>query len=334
MGNMIKLAEMVITKGVDLLYCARLFGHMTPYLLSYSIPMSILTATIMTFGRLSADNEITAMRANGISLFRMTSSLVIVGLMLSVGSCILNDRILPKAHYNSRKLLAEISMEKPTAYLESGTFIKSFADYIIFIYEIKGNKLEDIRIYQTREGRSTRTIVARKGEFIPLPGKNAIKLRLIDGISDEPDPQYPGRFFRLKFNTYETTLQLKHAVGKIDKKRKDMTIDELRAEIKKFKHKTIEVFPLVTEIHKKISLSFASLAFILIGVPIALITKRGERSVGFGLSLGIIIVYYILMVAGEAVSLKGTIPPAIAMWFPNAFLCISGIGLAMFTLEH
>jgi len=334
MGNMIKLAELVITKGVALIYCAKLFGYMTPYLLSYSIPMSILTATLLTFGRLTADNEITAIRASGISLFKIGVPLVIFGLMLSMGSIILNDRILPNAHYNSRKVLADITMDKPAAYLEAGTFIKSFKNYIVFIYEIDGNKLSHIRIYNTRENKPTKTIVARRGEFIPLPEKNAIKLKLFKGFSDEPDPDYPGRFFRLNFNTYEVTLHLKSLGERIDKKPKDMSIDELRTEISKFKEQSVDTYPLLTEIHKKISLSFSALFFILIGLPVALLTKRGERSVGFGLSLGLIIIYYILMVAGEAMSLKGFIHPAICMWLPNGFFGVCGVVLSFFNLER
>jgi len=334
MGNMIKLAELVITKGIPLNTCVLLFGYMTPYLLSYSIPMSILTGTIITFGRLSSDNEITAMRASGISLFRITSSLILIGLMLSVGSCILNDRVLPQAHYKSRKLVEEIGMKKPAAALEAGTFIKSFKNYIIFVYEVRGNRLSGIRIYQPQQDKPTRTIVAESGEFIPMPKRGGVKIRLEKGMSDEPDPKYPGRFFRLKFNSYELFLRLKGANRQLDKKPKDMTIDELNREIKDFKEKSIDVFPLVTEIHKKIALSFAALAFIFIGVPIALLTKRGEHAVGFGLSLGVIIIYYILMVAAEAISLKGIANPALVMWAPDALLIVFGFGLALFTLER
>src|SRR3989338_1742132 len=85
MGNIVKLAEMVITKGVDLVYVVKLFGYLTPYLLSFSVPMSILTATLLCFGRLSSDNEITAMRASGVSLYKMSFPVIMIGLALSLG---------------------------------------------------------------------------------------------------------------------------------------------------------------------------------------------------------------------------------------------------------
>lgn len=324
MGNMIKLAELVITKGVELIYVGKLFGYMIPYLLSYSVPMSVLTATLLTFGRLSADNEFTAMKASGISLFRIGLPVIVVGLVFSLGCLILNTRVLPKAHFGSRKVLTEIGMKKPTAYIEAGTFIKSFQDYIIFIYGVEKNKLKNIRIYQPRENGPTKTVIARRGEFIPLPEKNAVKLKLIDGSSDEPDPTNPDRLFKLNFKTYELILQVKGVPEEVAKKPKDMTLDELIKEIEILKAESIEIGPLITEIHKKISLSFSALAFVLIGLPLAITTRRGERSVGFGLSLGIIIIYYILLVAGEAFSLKGTCHPGVAMWFPNGLLMLAG----------
>ena len=115
--------------------------------------------------------------------------------------------------------------------MESGTFIKNFKDYIIFIYEIKGNQLKDIRIYQPQKDRPVHTIVAKSGEFIVIPEQQIIKLRLYNGSSDEPDFDNPNRFFKLNFKTYEVTLNLKDYIQKIDKKPKDMNIDEIKQEI-------------------------------------------------------------------------------------------------------
>lgn len=328
MGNIIKLAEMVITRGVDLVYVIKLFGCLTPYLLSYSIPMSILTATLLCFGRLSSDNEITAMRASGISIYKMAFPVVIIGLALSLGLLWLNDKVLPSSHYQSRRILADIGVKKPTAFLESGTFIKNFKDYIIFIYEIKGNKLEDIRIYQPQKDRPVRTIVAKSGEFAVLPDEQIIKLRLYNGSSDEPDFDNPNRFFKLRFKIYEVALSLKDYIAKIDKKPKDMSIDEIKQEIAKLENQSIEdLNSLKIEIYKKFALAFSAVAFVLIGVPLGITTKRAERSVGFGLSLGIIIAYYVFAVACESMSLKGKFNPAVAMWVPNIALISIGLFL-------
>jgi len=326
MGNIIQLAELLITKGVEITYVVKLFFNLIPYLLSYTLPMSILTSVLLTFGKLSSDNEITAIRASGISLISILVPVLVVGILFCMLSIYLNDRVLPKSHFTSRKILSEIGFKKPTAYLEAGTFIKTFKKYIIFIYSIEKNKLHNIRIYEPLKGKSTRTIIAKHGEFIPLPEQKLIKLKLIDGVSDEPNPENPNNFFKLSFKTYFITLDLAEdrKGSNIEKKPKDMTIEELEEEIKNFAKENIDPSPLLTEIHKKISLSFASLAFVIIGLPLAIRTKRHEKSIGFGMSLVIIMVYYLLLAFGEALALRQLCPPPVAMWFSNVLLVLIG----------
>lgn len=334
MGNIVKLAEMIIAKGVGLIYVVKLFAYLTPYLLSFSVPMSILTATLLCFGRLSSDNEITAMRASGVSLYKMSVPVIIIGLALSLGLLWMNDKVLPIAHYESRRTLAEIGVKKPTAFLESGTFIKNFRDYIIFIYNIKGNKLEGVRIYQPQKDRPVRTIIAKTGEFTVDEEKQAVRLRLYNGSSDEPDFDNPRRLYKLQFKVYEVSLNLKDYIPTISKKPKDMSIAEIKQEIDELKADSIEdLNSLKVELHKKFSLAFSALVFVLIGVPLGITAKRSERSVGFGMSLGVIIIYYILAVGFESLALKGKLNPAFAMWLPNALLLLAGVILTWKSAE-
>jgi len=331
-GNMVKVVDLIINKGVEILYVLKLFLFLIPYLLSYTIPMAILTATLLVFGRLSSDNEITAMRASGVSLFKIVFPVIVVGLLVSLVSLYINDRLVPKAHFATRKTLRDIGVRRPTAYIEAGTFIKEFEDYIIFIYGIKGNKLENIRIYQPREGKPIRTIVASRGEFIPIPEKHMLKLKLSDGITEEPIPTDPNNFYKLNFKTYYMTLNLeppKKTSKNIKKKSKDMTFQELREEVKEVQARgIIDVSPLLTRIHKKISMSFSSLAFILMGLPLAIKTRRSEKSIGFGISLAILVVYWTILAAGNVFALKKYLDPWISMWLPNIIF----VGLGSFLL--
>ena len=113
---------------------------------------------------------------------------------------------ITNSHFASRKILKEIGIRSPAAYIEAGTFVKDFEGYIIFVHEVKGNILKNIRIYQPQENRSTRTITARQGEFISAPERDVIKLKLIDGTSEEPDINNPSHFYKLNFKTYYMTL--------------------------------------------------------------------------------------------------------------------------------
>ncbi|MFZ2938183.1 MAG: LptF/LptG family permease [Candidatus Omnitrophota bacterium] len=321
-GNLVKIADLVINKGVNIFSVSKLFILMIPFLLTYTLPISALTASLLSLGRLSSDNEITAIKASGINIFRLILPQLVFGLILSLMLVVFNDRVIPYAHFASRKTLMEVGIKNPTAALEPGVFINSFQKYILFIYRIEENKLFNVRIYEPREGKPTRTIVAKRGEFISLPEKNMIKLKLIDGSSDEPDPQEPTNFYKLNFKTYFMGLDLAQAQkkGDIEKKPKDMTIHELLKEIEKLKKEGVDPSPLITEINMKISLAFSCFVFILLGSSLAIITRRREKSINFGLAFLIAGLFYLLLIGSETLALEGYLNPTFALWIPNITL--------------
>ena len=334
-GNIVKLGGLIITKGIGIVYVGKLFFFLLLKPLNYIIPLATLTGTLLAFGRLSSDNEITALKAIGFNLYKLMIPAIIIGLILSFFSIMLNDRLIPDMHFAIRKLLFEIGMKKPAACLEEGTFVKAFDDYIIFIHEIDGNKLKGVRIYQPQKGRPTRTITAERGELIPMSEKKMIALKLINGSSDEPNAEDPTSFYKLNFKTYYLTLNLQDQLsGKdIEKKAKDMAFREL---IKKIKDPACSPKSLLLskiEFHKKISLSFASLVFVMIGLPLALLAKREEKFIGFGLGLAVFIIYYLLLSTGKALVLQGVFPPAVSMWFPDILIATAGIMLFWLAVE-
>ncbi len=326
LGNLIKIAELVINKGVDIFSVSRLFISMIPYLFTYTLPISSLVAVLLSLGRLSSDNEIIAIRAAGINMFSLIAPLLIVGTMLSLVLVVFNDKVIPYAHYATRKIMVDIGVKNPTAALEPGVFINSFEKYILFIYRIEEHKMYNVRIYEPQENKPTRTIVAKRGEFLSIPEKKMVKLKLIDGTADEPDPENPANFYKLNFKTYFITLNLANAQksDKIEKKPKDMTIAELIAMSQKFKRDKIDPTPLLTEMHSKITMAFSCFFFILLGSSLAIITRRREKSVNFGIAFGLIGAYYLLSLAAETLSLQGILPPALAMWLPNIIYAAIG----------
>jgi lipopolysaccharide export system permease protein len=333
-GNLKKIAELVITRGVDLFSVLKLFLLMTPYILTYALPISVLIAVLISLGRLSNDNEIVAIRTSGINLFRLIFPFIIIGVILSLALVIFNDRASSYAHYAYRKTLKEIGIKKPTAAFEEGVFINSFAKYILFIYRVdqKNNRLYNVRIYEPQgEDKPTRTIIARVGEFISVPEKSMVKLKLIDGTSDEPDPANPSIFYKLNFKTYFMNLNLADAkdTKNIEKKAKDMTLKEIRNKISGLKKEGIDPGPLITEMTEKITLAFSTLVFILLGAPLALITRRREKSINIGMAIIIMVVYYPLFIGCEALGIQGYLNPYLAMWLPNIIFGAVGVILTL-----
>jgi lipopolysaccharide export system permease protein len=331
LGNLIRFAELIVTKGVPLVVAGKLFLYLLPSLFSFIMPIATLSGVLLSIGRLSGDNELIAMRANGIGLFRMLVPVIIVGLIISLLCIILNNEVIPASYHKTRKTLVEMGTQNPTAALEAGTFITAFDKFIIFIYQINGQKFSDIRIYEPQgDDKPPRTIIAKKGEFILLPEKKILKLKLIDGTSDEINPKEPENFYKLNFKTYFMNIDFKKQEAKKgDKKSKDMTLAELRQQIARFNSKKVDTTPLVTEIYKRNALSFSCVIFVLIGAPFAMITRRREKSVNFGFAFLIVIIYYLMLIGFETLSIEGHMPPMIMMNMPDALLGI--VGVAMLT---
>jgi lipopolysaccharide export system permease protein len=335
-GNIIKLADLVINKGVDILSVLQLFFFLVPWLISFTLPIASLTGVILTFGRLSSDGELTAMKASGISLFRISLPVIIVGIIFSFAAFFVNDQISPNASFATRRVIKDIGIKKPTAYLEEGTFIRGFENYVIFIYEILGNKLKNIRVYQPQEGMPTRTIIAEAGEINSFPEKNLMELKLFNGTSEEPSPTDPESFYKLNFKTYYMTLDLSKIFKreKIGKKTREMTTNELQDEISKFKKDKIDPTPLYVEMYKKVNMAIASFVLILIGIPLGIKAHRSEKSIGFGMSLLLFAAYWGLFLAGIALSLKGNVEPWVGVSLPNAIFFLLGVLLFIFTARR
>ncbi len=335
MGSLANIFNLVVNKGVSLASVTTLIILLIPNILSYAIPLSILSATLLTIGRFSADNEIIAIRASGINLYKLTFPIIIMGLILSLASIPLNDRLKPKALFATRKIVKQIGIKSPAAFLEAGTFIRAFQNYIIFIYGIHQNELSNIRIYQPQEGKPTRIIIANRGEFLPIPEKDIVKLKLMDGTSDEPNPKDPNTFYKLNFKTYYLTLDISGGPANLQKKLKDMSIRELRQQIRELEKERIEdVTPIITEINKKLSFSFASFVFVLVGLPLAIWTRRREKFVGIGLSIGVFVTYYILFLAGEVLSIRKFIYPGLGVWLGDIVLVCVGAILIFWTMRR
>ena len=316
-GNIIKLADLVITKGVSIFDIVRLLLYLIPYLLSFTVPIAALIAIIMAFGRLSSDYELIAMRASGVAPARLLVPLLVAALVVSGGVLLLNDRVIPSAHLAFRRQLKAIGVKQPTAYLEAGAFIREFTPYILFIYHIEGKTLYNVRIYEPQPNGPTRTTLATRGEFEPLPKEQGVRLKLYEGTSDEWDLTNPGSFYKAAFNSYSMTLTTNTKGNQVGKKFGEMTFGELAREQRVMQAQGIDPLPLALEFHRKIASSFATMIFVLFGLAMGLRLHHHERLMVFVWVLGLTIAYYLGAIGMDAIAIKGHIPAWLAMWLPN-----------------
>lgn len=155
----------------------------------------------------------------------------------------------------------------------------------------------------------------------------------MDGSSDEINPNNPNNFYKLNFKTYYLNLNLEEQKEGLEKKPRDMTIKEIKDEIKFLKAAGIDVGPLHFAIQQKISMGFACLVFVFIGLPLAIKARRSEKSIGFGISLAVLMFYYILAALGEALAIKRITPPWVGAWMANIIVLLIGLILSYRTFE-
>jgi len=321
LGNLIQLANLVINKGVSIATVGKVFLLYIPLLLGYTLPIACLVSIILAFSRMSADNEILAIRTCGVHLRRILFPLLMIGIVFSLISVILNEKIVPYAHHEQRKILKKLGSQNPTALLEAGLFIHAFKGQILFIHKIEDNHMYNVTIYQPQpEGRPTRTIIAKEGEFTTVPGKETIKLKLMNGSSDEPNLKDPTSFYKLNFNTYFMTLDLSNKDKKIEKKPRSMTLEELQAETMRLQALGVDTTRFDTEYYRKITWSFSPLFFVFLGFPIAVITHKRERTVNVVLAIFCAAIYYLLSLGCEALAIERIVDVELIMWTPNIVL--------------
>jgi lipopolysaccharide export system permease protein len=323
LGYLPQLANKVINQGVSLSAISQVFIYYIPILLGYTLPIACLVTVILTFGRMSAENEILAMRASGIYIRRLLAPMIVLGIILSLIVHILNDRVIPPAFDAQKRILQDTGSQNPAAMLEAGSFINAFDKYIIFIYRIDGDKLYGVRIYQPQgDNKPTRTIIAQEGEFVKVPGEDKIMLKLINGTSDEPDLKNSNNFYKLNFQQSFVTMDISKKKPKIDKKPKAMTLKELETGIEDLESRFIDAAPFITEYHRRLAWSLTPLLFILLGFPFAVITHRRAKSANLLFALLFAAPYYVLSLAAQSLASQNVYNPVLLMWTPDIIAVI------------
>ncbi len=318
--KLVKIAELVLVKGADGPLVLHLFGFLAVYLLNYTIPIASIVSVTLAFGRLNADNELMVLRASGISLLRTLRPVFTFGLLLSGVCLVLNEQVLPVVHRGISQTMLEIARKKPSSLLTPGTFVNYFEKYIIYINRIRGDRLEDIKIYETSDEGKTRIILAHTGSIRSSGGdRDSVSLALHAGRIDQPDGTKENQYMSLAFDRYDVALRLRdrEAAANEPPDFRDMTYPRLSQLLRRHNPAPL---PLLMEYHTRLSLAFASVVMILAGLAFSITAPRKEKSINFTYSLGVIVLYYVLSAAGVAASVSGRIPPALCAWFPNLFI--------------
>jgi LPS export ABC transporter permease LptF len=318
--------NLLLSKGVSLSSVLSLLGYILPSILVYSIPMAILAGTLLCFGRLSSDNEIIGIQASGVSLYTIFYPVLILSLLVSISMVSFNQQVAPRSYSQFRKLYYEIIHKNPVLKLEERTFFE-IKDYMLYVEKVKQKKgkLSGIIMYEMKKEGFPTLITAQNGDMVST--EQQLVFRLFNGSIQNKDKDDPNKYTITYFKNYDISLDLTQTPPPLATRIREMEKSQLLKEIKKLKQENIPTRSLEVEYHGRKSIAFASFVFCLIGIPLGIKTRQKGKSIGFGLSLVLSLIYWFLLVEGIMLGEKGFTPPLLGVWIPNLIIGITGIGM-------
>jgi lipopolysaccharide export system permease protein len=341
LGNVLKkILELLVSGQASFGIVAEAVGLLIPFVWGFALPMGLLTATLLVFGRFSADQELTAARASGISLLALTWPVLLLSLLCCGLSAWINMELGPQCRVAYVKLIYKMEGQLGNLQLPEGRFIRDFPPYIFYTEKNNRGKLENVMVLQLdKDGTNVSlTITAPRGN-IELNTTNKqmflhlVEPRIIDkngGIASSPEIISP--------NLYPTNSQDRVYIPKIT----DMTFWQLRDDLADLENKLTLPPPTATNsaeslaqfravskqredliepvrlaMSRQLAFSFACFGFTLVGIPLGIRVHRRETNIGVAIALGLVLVYYSFMILADSLSTRPEFAPHLIVWLPD-----------------
>ena len=320
-----QIANLMIDKGVSLGVVARLFIYKLPEVVVMTLPMASLLSALLTFGRLSSQSEIVALRAAGISFRRIVRPVLAASVLVSLGAILLNETIVPLSNRAADNIMRyEIARERPTL-LREKVFLRDEGGgelrRIIYISRLRQNlgTMEDIVVQEFEDGTMSRIITASRGTW------RGGEWWLEDGKTFEV---LKDRTVKLLFAFARQKLPLDLApaeVAQTSQRPAEMSAYQLWRHISVMNKQGANLAPLKVLFHLKLAVPWACVILAVLGASLGVGHHRSGAGVGLALSVLIVFAYYVLMSFSRSFGEAGYLPPIIAAWAPNlVFLIIAG----------
>ncbi len=205
LDKIIDLLNLIIEKHLDILTIISIFGLSLPFILALTVPMAILLASIMSFGRLSVDNELIAFKSCGINIFTLLKPTVIAALFLSFFMVYFNNAVLPQTNHMLKNMMIKANYRRPATAIVPGTF-NSMKNYTIYVKERIDDELFGILIYNREKTKFPQTISAERGRIELANGGNSLKAILYNGQMHERDQKNPDKYNISEFKKFTLNL--------------------------------------------------------------------------------------------------------------------------------
>lgn len=351
LGNALKeILPLLVSGQVKIGLVAQAAGLLVPFVWVFALPMGMLTATLLIFGRFSADQEYTAVRASGISLMSLVSPILLLSIALCGISALLNMEIGPRCRVAYTTLRYRLGAQLSSAILPERTFIKDFPGYIFYVGEDRKGELRDVLVFALKnETNVDYRVRAPRGRMTVDAPNQTVELTLFDakiirlgqgqdlaiGVEEWPltlKLESPGKGATRPNVNDMTFTQLRAELWDLERRLnlplevKTLTPEQRQARKREFEHLRKDLAPVVFHIHRQVAYSFACFGFTLVGIPLGIRVHRRETNIGIALALGLVAIYYSFILIGQSLTARPEFAPHLIVWLPNfLFQAVGGV---------
>ena len=328
-GLMVQIVGYILS-GVPMELVGRFALVCFPETMQWTIPLALLVSSVLVFSRLSADSEVAAMRACGVNLLSVIRRPLLFAAAMTALGLFINNEIVPRGHEVRRNLAKRISIGSGLELLEPGRVIDDFPKVKIYFEAKEGNWIKDLVVLDYSNRKFMREITAKKA-LVSSDGRD-VCLDLYDMTVDPLDEEHPGMARAARFQ-YRVKDALKE--GKYKRKEKDFRFFEMLGAIRQAKDAVARhkgptkkgterylakryLSDIQTEFQKRWVFAFASVCFVLVGVPLGIRAQRKESSIGMAISLCVALSYYLVVILMSSLSKNFRVEPEILIWLPVA----------------
>jgi lipopolysaccharide export system permease protein len=332
-ARLIKVFEL-ISQGIPVSTMLYFIIYMLPTVLTYTIPWAVLVSVMLVFGRLSADAEITAMRACGISILQIISPILVLTFLLTCGCLYVQLFLGPPMLGKSRALMKNTAVNQPLALFEPGRPIKFGTTTIHIDDKGDNNTIKDVQIINmNKEGTEIEQDLTADSGKVSVDKKRQIltielfKCLVIDRKSDPPT--------RIFSESVKFPFEYGKALNRrnLRKREKYLDLNELFGRIRVEMQANRDTTEYEVELNQRIAMALSSIAFLLLGLPLAVRTSRRETSIGLFLSVVLGGAFFLAIVICDSLTSMPGIYPQYILWIPNLLYQIVG-GLLLIRLTR
>jgi len=327
--QLLDITNFIVNYGMGLGTVLLLLAYSTPQFLVYVIPISTMMAVLLTFLRMSDDNEIVALKSCGVSLYRLLYPVMAFCVLTGLLTLLMTVWGLPRGKTAFKQMSYAVIVSNPNIGIKEREFNSLLGGITLYVgqFDKKTRILSDVFIEDRRSAGTPVTICAPSGALHFDLINPAIRLSLEGGTMYQVDLRAKTSQV-IRFETYDINLNVQRVLGvgsSAPKDEKEMTFDELSAHIHAAKTSGAPHVQALMELYKKISIPFACLALGFLALPLGVQARGRKTSSGIGLALVFFLVYYMVLSGGEIMGEAGVLHPALAMWLPDVVM--AGLGL-------